>query len=181
MTEKEQNTVATNKQCGADVRIGYDTAFLSISIVIINIILAFLKLNNTDLSVFNIYDYSFLLPVVTLCLTSVDILLSYWGRNTNKTIKKSKRCAKISLGCSIFILFCNLFVLGKTLKIDEHGAILIVGNIVGFFGKESVSLFNQSFLLFVYFIASLLQGASTWHKVSYNYQVKKKKFGGGEN
>lgn len=180
MTEKEQTKATMANQQSNSGKVGYDTAFLSMSIVVINIILAFLKLNNTDLSVFHIYEYSFLLPVITLALTSIDILFLYFGKNTNTTIKKSKRCAKISLCCSIFILVCNLLVLGNTFKIDESGMILLIGNIVGFFGKESIPFLNQSVLLFVYFVSAVLQGISTGFKISYNYQIKHNTFGGGE-
>ncbi len=146
----------------------YDNSFLLISIAIVNLIAAFIKLNSTNLSTFLVCDSGFLLPVIILILTSIDIIIAFWGikRDCLVTLAKISSILSLFFSGAIFILDTSIFC--KVLVVSNDGTIEIVGNVVNYFFESNMSLFNQKYLLVAYFFSAFFQFLASIFKIFYN-------------
>ena len=90
--------------------IGYDTSFLSFSIVVVSLLSAIITANNTDISSFSLMDVNYSLLVLSLTLAGVDILKTYWRFRKNALVLIMRIVAILSVVLSAFVLLLTLLV-----------------------------------------------------------------------
>ncbi len=151
---------------------GYDNSFLLISIAIVNLIAAFIKLNNTNLSTFLISDSGFLLPVIILILTSVDIIIAFWGIRRDCLVTWAKFFSALSLVFSGAIFIFATLIFCKVLVVSNDRTIEMIGNVVNYFFESNMTLFNQKYLLAAYFFSAVFQFFASIFRISYNRKQK---------
>lgn len=169
------NSSSTKIKPQPSVTIGYDTAFLSITIAVLNLFSAFLKFNNTELSTFVFYNSGFSVPIISLFLVSMDVFISYKRFNKYPCVVGAKIFSIISIILSSFIIICIVLVYAEFFVLENNGYISIIGNIVDLLSIKATNIFNQTVFLVIYFFAAISQCIASVFKIAANKLLKNNK------
>ena len=152
--------------------VGYDSSFLSFSIVIVSILSALTKANNTDIGSFNLMDVNYSLLVLSLTLTSVDIIKTYLRFRRNKLVAIMKFFATISAALSIFVLLLIASIRLDFCAIVNGARICFNNNLSVVHERFGVGYFKAINCLWVYLASAILQGVAGILKICVNRQTK---------
>ena len=164
------NVGADTKNKSTKKIVGYDSTFLLMAIVVLNCILSIYKLDQTDLKTFSMCDFGFLVPIMTLGFTSIDIWISYRGIKKNSLVFWAKLLSFVSF-CIVVVIFGVAFLVwAQIIKIAPNQHFFLDGNIVTYIVGKPVVGCSQAIVLVFYTLAAFFQGGANTFKVFYNKQ-----------
>lgn len=156
--------------------IGYDSAFLSISIVFLNIASALIRFNNENLSTFDVADFNFVFLVLSLSLVSVDMIISMRRYGKTPLVILTYVFAIPALVLSLAILLSSFLLLSTICSAIVIDDIIYMGcekNFSFVHTSWGLDYFKMSNFPYMYLGSAVLHGMAGIFKVLVNRRNKK--------
>lgn len=147
--------------------VGYNSSLISFSIVGVNLLSAAVRINSTDFFNYNIFDFSFILLIITLFLTSIDMLKTY-RKSSKKEILITILRFFAMLSCIItgFLLLLYILYISKFCEISNQMCVVPSGNLANIFEFIGITKYIKiSHYLILYLVSVILQTVASVFKV----------------
>lgn len=148
-------TKVQNKPINVQINVGYDSSFLSFAIIILNSLSMISKINNINFSLVDIRSFSFLIPIISIGLTTLDSFISYRRHQKDALVSCMKFFAVLAIISSVFIISFPCLVGFEILGIIEDKHIGFVGNLSFIHSKWNWCYFDKVWIC-IPFIATVV-------------------------
>ena len=156
--------------------IGYDSAFLSLSIVFLNLTSAVIRFNNEDLSSFDVTDFNFVFLVSSLSLVSFDMIISMRRYGKTPLVILTYVFAIPALVLSLAILLSSFLLLSTICSAIVMDDIIYMGcekNLSFIHTAWGIGYFKMSNFPYMYLGSAVLHGIAGVFKILANRRNKK--------
>lgn len=156
------------------VKVGYDTAFMSVAIIILNLFLSIYEFNIADLEKIDLVNPRIIISAIVLMLSNVEIFYSYRRYYGQPKIIVAKLFSSISFVFVFLILLISSLMYTSFLDVDNDGYIVMIGNIPKIFNLTSFQLINKKYYWLFYTASTLLQAIASCVKMRINKEFSNK-------